>query len=53
LRNNDIAELTARRKKQMNSKHSQKFGPGSPVAFTILCIGWFLDVSGLLSGLLL
>ena len=37
----------------MNTKHSQRLGPGSLVAFILLCIAWFLNISGLLSGLLL
>jgi uncharacterized membrane protein len=36
----------------MNSKHSEKLGAGSLVAFILLCFAWFLNVSGLLSGLL-
>ena len=36
----------------MNSKLSEKSNVGSLVGFIILCITWFLDVSGLLSGLL-
>jgi hypothetical protein len=36
----------------MNSKHSEKLGAGSLIAFILLGSAWFLDVSGLLSGLL-
>jgi hypothetical protein len=36
----------------MNSKHSERLGTGSLIAFILLCSAWFLDVSGLLSGLL-
>jgi len=36
----------------MNSKHSERLGTGSLVAFIFLCAAWFLDFSGLLNGLL-
>ena len=35
----------------MNSKHSERLGAGSLVAFIVLCSAWFLHVSGLLSRL--
>ena len=36
----------------MNFKHSKRLSTGSLIAFIFLGIAWFLDVSGLLGGLL-
>ncbi len=34
----------------MNTKSSSKYIPGSSIAFIILCVVWFLEYTGLLSG---
>ena len=36
----------------MYTKNSERLIPGSLVAFMILCIVWFLEIFGLLKGLL-
>ena len=51
-RHSEVSNAFDKEIDKMNFKHSKRLHTGSLVAFILLGIAWFLDVSGLLSGLL-